>query len=253
MKICHVIFSTNRVGYLQKTLESNVNLNYCGLDVDKILIDDYPLGRDDKVINNLCEKYGVDTVILNKENLGITKNWQNFFDYVNDFNYDYILHQEDDVELLQKIDLSFLIKILESNKKLRQVQLKRNNWYKNEIEEIGPKDDDIIFEEFRYEIEKKYFWMMFSLYPSWICREPILQEMKMYPSEFCLSKYLHEKYNLYTALLKTKDGKNMINHFGEFSQGKRASSKLDVGWDRFKGFDPEKKYYSRDGKIFLQN
>jgi hypothetical protein len=250
MKICHVVFSSNRLEYLEKTLSSNKSLNYGNLNVDTVLIDDYPFNRNDDLIKETCKKYKINTVILNKENLGITKNWQNFFDYVNDFNYDYILHQEDDVELLEKIDLNLLIQILESNKKLRQVQLKRNNWYKSETEEIGPKKEDIIFNEFRYEIESKYFWMMFSLYPSWICREPILQEMKMYPSEFCISEYLNKKYNLNTALLKNKNGKNIINHFGEFSQGKRVSSELDAGWNRFKNFNPEKKYSSKTGEIF---
>jgi len=246
MKICHVIFSTNRLEYLERTLDSLKKLDYSGLIVDKIIIDDYPQTRNDKQFLQFISKYKFDEVILNKHNLGITKNWQNLFDIVNNNYYDFILHQEDDVELLFDIKLKDMADLLNSNKNLRQVQLKRNNWYHTETEIIGPKSDDVIFSNFRYEIHKKYFWMMFSLYHSWICRENILEETKQFPSEISLGNFLFNKYNLYTALLKTKEGANYINHFGEYSQGTRISSG-DQSFNPYKWIDPNHKYFSKNG------
>ena len=47
MKICHVVFSTNRLEYLKKTFDAQKKFDYSGLDVHKLFIDDYPMGRDD--------------------------------------------------------------------------------------------------------------------------------------------------------------------------------------------------------------
>lgn len=245
MKICHVVFSSNRLEYLKKTLDSNSNLDYCGIDVEKILIDDYPINRNDNDLKVIAEKYKINKLLLNKENLGITKNWQQLFDIVNNYNYDYILHQEDDIELTEKIELKLLIEILEENKNLRQVQLKRNNWYENETEIVGPKKDDVIFRSYRYELSNKYFWMMFSLYPSWICRESIFQSTGYYPSESSISEYLNKNYNLYTALLKNNKGDAIINHFGEYSQGRRC---VDGEYLKFVNLDPNRKYCSKTGR-----
>ena len=54
MKILHVIFSTNRINYLEKTLYTQEKyLDFSNLEVHKLLIDDYPLNRDDSIIINL--------------------------------------------------------------------------------------------------------------------------------------------------------------------------------------------------------
>lgn len=250
MKICHVVFSSNRINYLKRTLQSHGKLDYCGINVDRFLVDDYPLGRDEKVFFEIAKDYCIDKLILNKENLGITRNWQQLFDIVNNKDYDFILHQEDDVELLYNLKLTSLIDILQSNHKIRQVQLKRNNWYKHEIKEIKAESTDIIFKNYRYEKTTDYFWMMFSLYPSWICREPIIESTGNYPSEHSISQYLNKEYGLYTALLKNENGGIMINHFGEYFQGKRCHESESY-WSKFKEIDPTKKYNSIDGKLIL--
>lgn len=249
MKICHVIFSTNRLQYLYRSLKSLDKIDYCDHDVDLFLIDDYPLNRKNEDLELLAKKFNIHNLILNKENLGISKNIQNFFDIINNHNYDYIIHQEDDVELLYKINVNLLIDILNIDKTLAQIQLQRNSWYKNEPP-VCAKTNDIIFNEFRYEKENAHFRTMFSLYPSWICREPILEETKNYPNEGSIASYLYKKYNLVVASLKTKDGGYLINHFGDFTQGKRAHES-DSDWDRFKHFDPNKKYCSKTGKEII--
>lgn len=89
---------------------------------------------------------------------------------------------------------------------------------------------------------------MFSLYPFWICKEPVLETTGDYPSEASISNYLNKKYNLYTALLKNKSGAPMIEHFGEYFQGKRASE-TESYYKFFSNTDPNKKYCSKTGII----
>lgn len=247
MKLLRVVFSTNRIEYLEKTLKSTKMLDFSGLEVHHLFIDDYPLGRDDEFIKNFAFRNKFNEVILHEKNMGITKTWQQLFEIISDRDYDYILHHEDDVELLQPVKILDLIEILENDKTLSQVQLKRNNWYEFETEPIGPKDTDIIFKNYRYE-KTNYFWMLMSLYPSWIAREPILEETGFNPAEYVIEKYLSEKYNLKSACLKTIEGNNMVNHIGEYFQGKRVSEN-EPGWENFKYIDPSKKYCSKTGVV----
>lgn len=248
MKICHVIFSTNRIEYLKRTLSCKNKINYEEIEkVDRILIDDYPHGRKDEEIKRIALENDFTEIILNNENLGITKTWQKFFEIIKNRKYDFIFHQEDDVEIIENFKIKEVIEILQNDSNLSQVQLKRNNWYNFETEEIGPKNDDIIYKQYRYETGNPYFWMMSSLYPAWISQEPILQETGFNPAEGVIAYYLKTKYKKYSALLKTEKGHPMINHFGEYSQGKRCLEN-EPGWEKFKYYNPLKKYCSRTGK-----
>ena len=134
MKICHVVFSTNRIEFLKKTFEAQKKFDYSGLEVHKLFIDDYPLGRNDDFITKFAKSNGYDEIILHNENWGITKTWQQLFDLVKDRDYDYILHQEDDVEIMYPLKVMDMIEILQQDLTLSQVQLKRNNWYPHETE-----------------------------------------------------------------------------------------------------------------------
>jgi hypothetical protein len=252
MKICHVVFSTNRVEFLKKTFQAQKKFNYSGVEVHKIFIDDYPTGRDDQKLLEFVKFYGYNEVILHKENLGITKTWQEFFDLIKDRDYDYILHQEDDVEIMYPLKVMDMIELLQQDSTLSQIQLKRNNWYDYETEEVGPKEDDVIFKDYRYEKATPYFWMLTSLYPAWIAREPILEKTGFNPSESVLANYLMENYNLGAGLLKTNDGGMMVNHIGDYFQGKRVSEG-EPGWDRFCSVNPNVKYCSRTGNYWNEN
>lgn len=245
MKLLRVVFSTNRIEYLEKTLKSTKMLDFSGLEVHHLFIDDYPLGRDDEFIKNFAFNFGFGEVILHQKNKGITETWQELFEIVRERDYDYILHHEDDVELLQPVKVSDLIELLQNDNTLSQVQLKRNNWYEFETEEVGPKDDDVIFKNYRYE-KTKYFWMLMSLYPAWIAKEPILEETGFNPAEYVIEKYLSEKYNIKSACLKTKSGKIMVKHIGDYFHGKRVSEN-EPGWDNFKYINSSKKYCSKTG------
>jgi len=248
MNLLHVVFSTNRVEFLKKTFRANKKFDYSGLNVHHLFIDDYPMGRDDNFIKEFVEYYGYDEIILHKENLGITKTWQQLFDLVKDRDYDYILHHEDDVELMCPLKVMDMIELLQQDNTLSQIQLKRNNWYGHETEEIGAKEDDVIFKNYRYEKATPYFWMLMSLYPAWIAKEPILEETGYNPSESVIANYLLNKYNIGAGLLKTSEGGMMVNHIGEYFHGQRVAEG-EPGWDGFKFIDPNIKYCSRTGVI----
>lgn len=252
MKLLHVVFSTNRVEFLKKTFEAQKKFDYSGVEVHKLFIDDYPTGRNDKKLTELVKFYGYNEIILHETNLGITKTWQQLFDLVKDRDYDYILHQEDDVEIMYPLKVMDMIELLQQDSTLSQIQLKRNNWYEHEVEEIGPKEDDVIFKNYRYEKATPYFWMLTSLYPAWIAKEPILEKTGYNPSESVVANYLMENYNLGAGLLKTKDGGIMVNHIGDYFQGKRVSEG-EPGWDRFCSVDPNIKYCSRTGNYWNEN
>ena len=248
MKLLHVVFSTNRVEFLKKTFKANKKFDYTGLNVHHLFIDDYPTGRDDNFIKEFVEYYGYNEIILHKENLGITKTWQELFDLIKERDYDYILHHEDDVELMYPLKVMDMIELLQQDNTLSQIQLKRNNWYEFETEEIGPKEDDVIFKNYRYEKATPYFWMLMSLYPAWIAKEPILEETGFNPSESVIANYLGNKYGLGAGLLKTAEGGMMVNHIGEYFHGKRVAEN-EPGWDGFKFIDPNLKYCSKTGAI----
>ena len=246
-KICQVIFSTNRIDYLSRTLKSQQNLNFEQCEVTKVFFDDFPTGRNNTLISALARSYGFNHIILHEKNQGITRTWQELFNFVNDHEFDYVWHQEDDVEILHPIRIIDLINILNDNKHLSQIQLKRNNWYDSEITPIGPKDTDTIIGKYRIEHGNPYFWMMSSLYPAWICREPILSVTGNNPSESVIANYLLTKFGIRVGLLKTEAGGIMVNHFGEYTRGIRVAEN-EPGWEQFKNFNPMLDYHSKTGQ-----
>lgn len=249
MKVCHVIFSTNRLEYLNITLESQKqNLDFSGVNVHKIFIDDFPKNRDDNLITLIAKSYGFDEIVLHQENMGITATWQHFFDIVKDRDYDYIFHQEDDVKILYPIKILDLIDMLKDDPRLCQIQLRRNNWYDCENEPIGPRRFDYVTDKYRYELQGRLcFWILASLYPAWIAKEPILKETGSNPSELGMGTWMKDQHGLTSALLKTSEGWYMAEHFGEYFQGKR-NLPGEIAWDQFKHMDPNKKYCSRTGR-----
>jgi len=246
MKLLHVVFSTNRVEFLKKTFDANKKLDFSGLDVHHLFIDDYPTGRDNESLAEFVIANGYNEIIFHEENKGITKTWQELFELVRQKDYDYIFHHEDDVEVMCPLKIMDIVELLEQDKTLSQVQLKRNNWYQHETEDVGPKEDDVIFKDYRYEKATPYFWMLMSLYPAWIAKEPIFEETGFNPSESVIANYLLHKYNIGAGLLKTSEGGMMVNHIGDYFHGKRVAEN-EPGWDGFKYIDPDIKYCSRTG------
>jgi len=255
MRVCRVIFSTNRIEYLIPTLKSQKNLNWEGCEVDSIFIDDYPKGRDDLFITELVRKFGYNEIILHKENRGLSVTWTEFWNLIRDRNYDYIWHQEDDVEILYPIKMMDVISLLQQDTHLCQVVLKRQKWYFNESE-TGPLDSDWFFNEYRYERRSVIFSPMASLYSGRILHFPYSKwYAEHYPehnyhrinfNEGMIGKALWEEYKLVSGHLKTSTGQNLVNHIGEYFVGQRVLPD-EPHYEQFAKYDPTKKYDSKSG------
>lgn len=255
-KIVHVLFSTNRLDYLNRTLHAQKEfIDFSGLEVHKIFFDDYPLGRDNKKISTLVKNYGFEEIILHHKNIGITSTWNEFFSIIKNRNYDYIFHQEDDVEPIEKIQVLDLVNILENYPQLSQIQLKRNYWFEND----GPENlwftinsNDIKYNNYYIDTNTPWFWMLMSLYPKWIAEIDFLKNTGNCPSEGIIAEYLRINYNKTAGILKNINGYNLVHHFGEVTKGKRVNEN-EPGWDKFKYYDPTKEYYSRTGNEYRHN
>jgi hypothetical protein len=221
-KVLRVVISTNRVDYLKQTFEACKRIDYTGLDVHHLLIDDFPKDRNDQEFTEFVLSNGFDEVILNPVNLGIAKQWERIFDIVNKDNYDYVFMHEDDVKIQVDLKLSDLTTMLKENPKLSQVQLKRNNWYAHETEPVGKKDTDVIIGEYRIETDSAYFWGLMSVWAGVIAKEPIIEDHGYLLGESVIAWHLKHKYDTYTGILKTSDGNIMVEHIGEYTQGKRT-------------------------------
>lgn len=246
MRICRVIFSTNRVRYLTKTLESFRRLDFGGHEVHSIFIDDYPKGRNDYQIQTIAQYYGYDQIILHPENMGLTRTWAEFNDIVRNQNFDYVWHQEDDAELLRPLDVNVCIRLLEQYPDAHQVSLKRQPWYFHE-KETRIEDDDIVFENYRFNKKYLHFWTMASLYRHNITTYPYMDRYGYNPSEAVVMEYLRERFNSFSAVLKNPDGSEMVNHIGEYTQGKRVEEN-EPGWANLNWMDPNKRYCARVGR-----
>jgi hypothetical protein len=228
-KVLRVVISTNRTEYLIKTFEScNKNIDYEGLDMYHLLIDDWPKDRNNKEFIKFVLDHGFDEVILNRKNKGIASQWDKIFEIGKDF--DYIFMHEDDVLIRHPFTLNHLVTLLEKDSHLSQVQLKRSKWYHHE-EVVGPKKLDWTFGNFTYEKfgATPHFWGMMSIWPSSVCKENIIEETGYRLGENVIGWYIKNKYGKETALLKTSEGKPMIDHIGEYTRGKRME-KGQPGW-----------------------
>ena len=251
MKICRVIFSTNRPEFLIPTLESHQKyIDFGDHEVYGIFIDDYPKDRNDKLIIDLAKKSGFNEAVLHTENLGLTPTWTELWNYLSTQDYDYIWHHEDDVVFGEPIKIQTLIDFLEENKEFCQVNLKRNPWYDFELNKPAITWEDKFFREYRYDVRNDYFWTMASLYPSWVTKEPVKEVEGCNLAEYPVMKYFKEQRKMKMAILKNQDGSNLVEHIGVYSQGKRVLEG-EPGWEGFKWFDPNKRYDSKTGILIV--
>lgn len=246
MKILHVIFSTNRIKYLTKTLESHKFLDYGNHEVTKMIIDDFPATRNDAIFELLCKTHRM-LHWLHPENLGLSVTWSQFFDWVKDKDFDYILHQEDDVVLVEPVKVDDLIQILESDAKMASVVLQRQEWY---YYEQPPKleESDISWNNGQYFYSKntKTFPIIFSLYRKNIVDFPLREYWGFNINEGMVMVYLDFFEKMYSATLKNSNGGNIINHIGEESIGRRVLEG-EPNHELFAHIDPNKPYSSRNG------
>lgn len=245
MKICKVIWSTNRLEYLIPTLKSQATmLDFDGCEVHGIFIDDMPKGRHNGTITELVKMFGYDEIILHEENHGIARNWNDTFAMLAERDYDYIYHSEDDVLINQRIRFLDIIDILQKNPSYSQVCFSRQKWYEFE-EETQALDTDVLLDGYRAELNQDYFWSLASLYSNKMTQYPYKELTEHNLSEFVVADCL-KNYDLYTCKLKSETGENLVTHIGDYSIGKRLEVG-DPGWEKFASFDPDKKYDSRYG------
>jgi glycosyltransferase involved in cell wall biosynthesis len=246
MKILHVIFSCNRIKYLTKTLDSLKNLDYGDHQVDRLIIDDYPRTRNPAIFNLLCKVHGFNS-LLQTDNLGLSVTWTNFFEFLKNTEYDYVLHQEDDVVLLKPIKVDDLIQVLESDPKMASVVLQRQPWYFHETEaKIDETDTQI--DKYYYSKNTKTFPIIFSLYSRAIVNYPFMDYWKFNLNEGMIMVYLAHFHQMFSATLKGSNGENLIEHIGEETTGKRLLQG-EPRWEQFAHMDPNRIYNSRDGSL----
>jgi len=230
MKILHVMFSTNRIKYLIPTLESLNKLDYGDHTVDKLIIDDYPRNRNPAIFDLVSKVYGFN-VTFNETNLGLSVNWSAFFDWLKEQDYDYILHQEDDVLLNRRIRIDDMINCLESDCKMASVVLQRQPWYFHE-QETKIEEGDIPFGNYWYSKNVKTFPIIFSLYRKSILEYSFREYWKFNVNEGMVMVYLNFFHQMYAATLKGPNGENLIHHIGEETVGKRIEPG-EPNWEQF--------------------
>jgi len=133
MKICKILWSTNRLEYLIPTLQtSDQFIDWGDHEVDGIFIDDMPTDRSDETLKFLAESYGYNYVKLHEKNQGLAHSWEESIDILNSIekDYDFIWHQEDDLIINDHIKIDDLIKYLNENDWCLQVDLAYQlDWY----------------------------------------------------------------------------------------------------------------------------
>jgi hypothetical protein len=246
MKILHVIFSCNRIKYLTKALESHKLLDYGDHTVDKLIIDDYPRTRNEAIFDLLGKVYNWN-VDLHEENLGLSVTWTDFFDFLKFADYDYILHQEDDVVLKEPVRIDDLIQVLESDDKMASVILQRQPWYFHEQPSMIEETDTKI-NQFYYSKNTTTFSPMFSLYKRKIADFPFKDYWNFTLNEGMIMVYLDYFHSMFSAVLKTSTGGNFIEHIGEEKTGK-ICLEGEPNWEVFSKMDPNKIYDSRLGTL----
>jgi len=247
-KVCHILFSTNRLEYLIPTLRASHNLNYYNCEVHKIFIDDYPKTRNNNAITALVRLHGFNEIILNKENLGLTKNWTDIWKTISTRDYDYVFLQEDDVVIREPVLVTDLIEILERDRQISQVQLSRQAWYYHE-KDPEPKDDDLVYKNFRYRKESVIFSPMASLCNHKITKINFQDFYDHNVNEGMIGKVLYENFQMISANLKNFHGKHIITHIGEWCIGKRLLPG-EPGYENWSYMDPDTKYSSRNGNLY---
>lgn len=219
MKFCVIIINDGRNDYLEKSLKSfSENVIFPeDSDITKILIDDWPIHRDEKTIKKIGKKHGVNKFIFNETNLKVDNTVHKIWSCVPE-DIDYIFHQENDFIYLEKVYISELMKVLESPV-IVQCALARQAWFKDELESGS------LFntrpERFRsgniagldIVMHKDHFTFNPSLYKrKWLVNIDPFGEYQL------CNHYLSQNSALWFTYLGKRTDKNRIEHIGEIKK-----------------------------------
>jgi len=242
MKIGLIVFSSNRLQYLEPVLDSLTLLDFEGFDVYKILIDDFPKNRDDEKLLILASKHGFREIILNKETQGYDNNIKKAWERCQELNVDFIWHQEDDYRITKPISIRSLIDIISiTQKQIVSVVLRREPWYPFEKERetiFGPhwifknnNHSDRAFTTIQHQNETLYlntlngfnwFYFMPTLYKIEVTKIPF--EHDYLPQEGTISYACFRSFGeCYQAFYETDLSEYHCEHIGEISHGLKTS------------------------------
>jgi len=247
VKVCVLIFATSRYEYLIPSLDSlKEHVDFSGAEVYKILTDDYPLRRDNDMLDMIEKEYQIDKVVRNKENIGYSGSWANAWKIIPD-DVDYIWHQEEDFVFEGNVKILDMIKTFEESPiKLSQLFLKRNPWYSHDGDFVNLIADGKIGKEVESNghtiVAFKHRWFVPhpGIYPAWISREKLPSN----PQEDVVFQHLNKYHpELHSAVLGSAKSKYMVKHIGDYNQGKRYSDN-DPGSKMYSKYDSTKKYVS---------
>lgn len=248
-KVAVLFFTTSRYQYLDKMLFTfEQYVDFGGVEVRKILIDDYPQGRDVAHLESLRDQYGFE-LVMNDENLGYAHSWGKAWEMIKeDKDIDFVWHQEEDFIFTKPIEVSDVIEAMETSPvPLTQMVMKRQPWFPNndwivEVEE-GRGGKEVQYGDRRMVISQRFFNANPSLYPRWVVEE----EYPHAPQE-TIGHILSQRYpERYSAFYGGRRDAPLCTHIGEVTQGFRHDDK-DPAAARFAHFDPDKKYMSRTGR-----
>ena len=265
LKICKLMWSANRVEFLEKTLQSHHRLDFGDHEVHGIFIDDMPLDRDDEYIRHLANSHGFDEVILHEENQGITKVFTESHKLIASGDYDYVWHQEDDFTFNFDVKIDDLIELYQTDDLMLHIGLSRQAWYDadfntpnyfnlkgNNIDRCMYTIDesDTYYKNYLYEKAQAYFTTMAGFYPAWICKEPIEEMQNIHRAEGVILRHYIKYHNpdYYSARLKHPSGVPLTHHIGEWFHGQRVAPG-EPGWEDFDYYETGKKYCSIHGHI----
>lgn len=220
MKNVSVVFITDgRTDLLEQTLNSFHN--HVGYPFfEKLIINDNTDPMVVKIVDNLSIAYGL-TPIHHKEKRGFAGVYDTAFKTVSKES-DYIFLCEDDFLFNEEINVQDMIVILQYNRNLAQVVLKRQAWNEQEkkaggiIEQWPDLYDEKEIAHIRWSEHRLFFSTNPCLVPSWVIQRgwPLLPR-----SESVFSQQLFSNPNYKTAFLGGKFDTPRVVHIGNTRNG----------------------------------
>lgn len=215
-KVSLFIVTDGRIGCLEKTLDSLRSL-VIGPFVQEFIINDCvnPVFREQ--VDRLSEQYAFDEPTHHAEKQGFAGAYHTAFARVSKKS-DYCFILEDDFTFNEPIVLSELIGILQRNKHLCQIALKRQAWNTQEkakggVVEVWP---DSYEDKEGFCQHRNFFTTNPSLVPAWVIKKgwPLCER-----SEGIFTGQLFTDSAIYSAYLGAKFDPPKVTHIGDTRNG----------------------------------
>lgn len=219
MNTVGVYFITDgREGLLEQTLRSfHDKVSYPF--VDKLIVNDCVEPSFKKSVDNLANFYGL-RVIHHEEKRGFAgvydTAWKNLFDA------DYYFGVEDDFVFNEKINIQELVFILQYNRNLAQVCLKRQAWNEEEMKAGGIIEQwpDLYEQNVVGSVKWCEHRLFYSTNPNLTPRHIVLKGWPLAPkSESVFSQQLFRNPNIKCAYFGGKFDKPSVTHIGNVRVG----------------------------------